>query len=78
MPDYEQPPIPDYRAFVGWGFQCLLIAVAAWGVTELSSLSRSVQDLNVKMAVVLERDSTRGDQVRDLEGRVKHLEDKRN
>lgn len=88
MPDFEldeeQPSIVKHRisresisstALVGWGFQALLLAVGTWGVTELSSLSKSVQDLNIKMAVVVERDSTRGEQVKDLETRVKVLED---
>jgi hypothetical protein len=74
MQDVDQQQIPNFNAFVGWGFQLLLLAVASWGVTELSSLSRSVQDLNVKMAVVIDHDSTRGDQVKDLEMRVKYLE----
>jgi len=59
---------------VNWGFQALLLALVTWGVSELSSLSKSVQDLNVKMAVVLERDQTRGDEVKSLKIRMDRLE----
>lgn len=79
MPDFEIENVPskNFADFVGWGFQFLLLAVGTWGVTELSSMSKSVQELNVKMAVVVERDATRSEQVRGLEGRVKALEDKK-
>lgn len=66
---------PTFIAFIGWGFQALLLAIATWGVSELSKLSSSVQDLNVKMAVVLERDSARGSDIEELKGRVLKLED---
>lgn len=70
------PEKPSFVSFVGWGFQAMIIAIGTWGVTELSSLSKSVQELNVKMAVVVERDNSRGEQVKRLEDRVEKLEKK--
>ena len=74
----------DFSQFVGWGFQCLIVSVAAWGVSELASVRKSVQDvsisvqeLNVKMAVVVERDNTRGSEITEIKSRIKNLEDKR-
>lgn len=70
------PETLKFAPFVGWAFQALLLAVGAWGVSELSSLSASVQELNIKMAVVLERDQVRGDELKDLKSRVYRLEEK--
>lgn len=75
MPDEVEAAQPNFSAFVNWGFQALLLALVTWGVTELSSLSRSVSDLNVKIAVVVERDSARGEALKELQGRVQRLED---
>ena len=65
---------PGFISFVNWGFQALLLALVTWGVSELSSLSKSVHDLNVKMAVVLERDQARGDEVKSLKIRMDRLD----
>jgi hypothetical protein len=67
---------PHFLDFVSWGFQAMLLAISAWGVTELSSLSKSVQELNVKMAVVVERDVTRGAEIVEIKHRVDRLEGK--
>ncbi len=66
---------PNFIAFIGWGFQAMIVAIGAWGVTELSSMSRSVQELNVKMAVVVERDATRGIEIVEIKRRVERLEE---
>lgn len=71
--------MPDslkFANFVGLGFQGLIVAIGTWGVAELSQLSKSVQELNVKMAVVVERDQARGEEMKDLKVRVEKLEDK--
>lgn len=65
-----------FAPFVGWFFQTVIIAIGAWGVSELSSLSQSVQELNVKMAVAMERDQVKGEEIRDLKSRVDRLEAK--
>lgn len=69
--------MPDnlkFAPFVGWLLQTLIIAIGAWGVTELSNLSKSVQELNIKMAVAFERDLARGRDLDSLKGRVEKLE----
>lgn len=58
----------EFTSFVGWGFQALILAVGTWGVSELSSLSRSVQELNVKMAVTIDRDIRRGEEMVNFRG----------
>lgn len=81
---------PGFAAFVNWGFQALLLALVTWGVTELSSLSKSVSELNVKMAVVVtkgeaqsrdierisEQEKQHGEALRDLSLRMIRLEKK--
>ncbi len=67
---------PSFTAFVNWGFQALIIAVCAWGVTEISYVRASIQELNIKIAVVVERDAARGNEIVDLKARVLKLEDK--
>lgn len=71
--------MPEKRhvEFINWGFQSLLLALGAWGVTELSSLSESVHELNIKMAVVVERDQTRGRELENLKFRIEKLEGQR-
>jgi hypothetical protein len=71
------PESLKFSYFVGWGFQALIVAIGAWGVSELSSLSKSVQELNVKMAVVVERDQIRGNEISDMKARISKLEDKK-
>lgn len=66
----------NFSQFVGWVFQALLLAVGSWGVSELSALSESVQQLNVKMAVVLERDANRSNEILEIKSRLVKLEDK--
>lgn len=62
------------QEWISWALQALLLAVYTWGVSELKGLSTSVQELNVKMAVVVERDSSRSIQIDKLENRVEKLE----
>jgi len=42
-----------FAEFVSWGFQSLLLAFVAWGVSELAGVNKSIQELNIKMAVVI-------------------------
>jgi len=65
---------PGFKEFVNWGFQALIISVCAWGVTEISYVRTSIQELNVKIAVVVERDAARGNEILDIKHRVERLE----
>ncbi len=68
---------PNFTAFINWGFQALLLALVTWGVTEMTYVRTSVQELNVKIAVVVERDNTRGAEITEIKNRVLKLEDRR-
>jgi hypothetical protein len=66
-----------FKEFIQWGFQALLLAIVSWGVSELSALNNSVQQLNINMAIVVtkserfERDIVRHDQ------RIEKLEERK-
>jgi len=75
LPEVDpNPQKPNLTALIGWGFQALLLAVGTWGVSEISNMSKSIQELNIKMAVTIERDGARERRIEDLELRVKDLE----
>lgn len=61
---------------ITWGFQGLVIAIGTWCAAELSVASKSIQELNIKMAVVLERDQMKSRDIEDLKSRVFILEQK--
>jgi hypothetical protein len=42
-----------FQEFVQWGFQALLLAIVTWGVSELAGVNKSIQELNIKMAVIV-------------------------
>ena len=67
----EEAEKPTFISFINWGFQALLVALLAWGVTELSGVNKSVQELNIKMGSVLET-------VKDHEQRLRVVEVKKN
>lgn len=56
-----------FAEFVQWGFQGLLLALVTWGVTVLTGVKESIQELNIKMAVVVVEGKS-------LERRVEKLE----
>lgn len=65
-----------FSQFMSWGFQALIVAICAWGVTEISFVRASIQELNVKVAIVLERDATRSGEIIDIKARLLRLEGK--
>lgn len=68
---------PNFTTFINWGFQALLLAMVSWGVSELSSLTKSVQDLNVKMAIVLTKAEGYERRIDKLEQRLDALDSRR-
>jgi len=64
-------PDKTFSHFVNWAFQALLIAIVGWGVSELSVLSKSVQDLNVKVAVIIAQQIERDREVKELKEEFK-------
>lgn len=67
----------NFRSFVHWGFQSLLLALCAWGVTELSSINKNIQDLNIKMAISMTLNNKMEDEIKDLKIKVQKLEDRK-
>lgn len=65
---------PKFIHFVNWGFQFLLLAVASWAVTQLAGLNQSVQELNIKMAVVVTRGEYLEAEQRAIKTRIENLE----
>jgi hypothetical protein len=58
----------DFIQFVQWGFQALLLLLVTWGVSELAGVNRSIQDLNIKMAVMIEKNENHEKRIEKLEG----------
>lgn len=54
------PEVFTFAQFINWGFLLMLSALAAW-------IAKSISDLNVKIAVIIERTESH-------ENRIKHLE----
>ena len=74
MPEKSEHDLSD---FFRWAFQTAVLGIGVWGASELSTLSKSIQELNIKMAVVVERDQARGEEIRDIKLRVQTLEEQR-
>lgn len=66
--------MPKWSDFVSWVFFGLLAYYANSLTTSVQDMSDSIADLNVKMAVVVERDQTRGKDIDALKVRVDRLE----
>lgn len=45
----------DFSKFIEWAFQALVVGIAAYGVGVLSSLKNSVNELNNKIATIIEK-----------------------
>lgn len=54
----------------------LLSVVSTYGTHLVSDMSKNLQELNEKMAVVITRMADQGEEIADLKHRVRALEDK--
>lgn len=63
-----------FENFIHWGFQCLLVAGISWGVSELAGMNKSVQELNVKLAVVIEKESVHDREIEKIDTRLDKIE----
>lgn len=45
----------DFNKFIEWAFQGLLAGAAVYGVNVLSSIKNSVNELNAKIAIIIEK-----------------------
>lgn len=59
----------DFTVFVKWAFEGLIVGIAGYGVHVLSKLQQNVAELNVQMAVVLEKMSHYNERILRLEKR---------
>lgn len=73
----EQPKEIKFSDFISWAFYTLLLGIAGWMSSQFSELNHSVQDLNVKMAVIMTKNDGYSVDIRDLKARVEQLEQRR-
>lgn len=64
----------SFAQFVEWAFMGIMSGAVVWSVKFLGDISHSIQDLNVKITVVLERVDWHEKEIDDLSGRVKRIE----
>lgn len=63
-----------WEKFVEWAFLGLISGLFAFTVRYLSHLTKSVDQLNAKMILVLERQAQTGEVLHDHEKRLRHVE----
>lgn len=64
----------EWQQFLGWAFQGLIAGCVAYGVAILSKMSKSIEELNKHVAILLERDSAKQYRLDDHETRLRQLE----
>lgn len=63
--------------FIQWGFEALLLLLLSLGVGALKDVSHSVNELNVKIGVIVEKQGTQQLKIEDHESRLRYIEMKR-
>lgn len=66
-----------FNQFVDWAFLGIIGGSLSWCVGFLSKISKSVSELNTKLAVVLERVDFHSKALDTQDKRISHLEKKR-
>lgn len=61
---------------ITWAFQGMVVLIASWCASELSTVSKSIQQLNTNVAVIFERDLTKSREIEELKVRVRLLEER--
>lgn len=61
----------NHREFIYWAFQSMVLAVGAFGVSILSDMNKSIQELNIKVAVVIQKVEINEKRIDTLENRRK-------
>lgn len=69
--------MPKWSDFVSWVFFGLIAYFGYQLTSSVDKMSDSIADLNVKMAVVVERDQAQSKEIDRLDKRVEKLEVKR-
>lgn len=62
------------KDYIDWAFKSLVIGIASLALSQFVEMKNSVVELNVKMAVLIERDSEKTKDIEDLQHRVKAIE----
>ncbi len=68
----------DFTKFVDWAFYSLISAVVVYFATTMSALRKSVDNLNEKMAVEIEKSKWIQNLIERLERRLEHHENRLN
>lgn len=55
----------------------MLLGIASFGVSEIKTMSASIAELNTRMAVIVERITDQGTELKDHSVRLRELELKR-
>lgn len=55
-------------------FLALLLGVCTFATNEISKMSQSISDLNIKVSLLLQDNSGQGEDIKDLKERVRRLE----
>jgi hypothetical protein len=66
----------EYQRFIEWIFYGVISGVAVHGVRVLAKMGESIDSLNAKMAVVLERQDWHGRELEKQDNRITRLEER--
>ena len=64
----------DFTKFVEWGFYGIMAGGVGWSATFLSKISKSISELNVQVAKILERTAWQQQELEKHEERIGRLE----
>lgn len=63
-----------FEEFRSWAFQIILVGIGGFAVAELKDLTKSVNNLNTQVAVIISENNTTKTIIKDLDERIKTLE----
>ena len=66
----------DHQVFVEWAFKVLLAGGLTYGLTLIGRLTASIEALNVKIAVLIERTETHAKTIEKHDERISEIERK--
>jgi hypothetical protein len=67
----------DFNRLIQWGFEGLAVGAICLGVSVLSDISKSVNDINAKIVLVIERTDVHTKMLESHESRLRDLEIRR-
>jgi hypothetical protein len=67
----------DFDKFVLWAFMAIMGGGVGWSATFLARISKSISQLNVSVATVIERTAWHQKELENHDHRITHLEEKR-